>query len=280
MKSLFDKLGLTDENPGVFDGEWRGGGTTIDKISPIDGRRLASVHSASDDDYDKAITRAQEAFSKWRVTPGPVRGETVRLLGNALRELKHELGQLVTLETGKIIAEGEGEVQEMIDICDFAVGQSRMLYGLTIQSERPSHRLMEQWHPLGVIAVITAFNFPVAVWSWNAALAAVCGDVCIWKPSPLTPLCSAAVQSLCERVEKEHQAEGLFTLVPGGAQVGEWMCDDPRLPLVSFTGSIAVGRKVAQRVSARLGRSLLELGGNNGVIVLDDADLELAVRAI
>src|SRR5438034_381631 len=177
MKSLLEKLGLADDNAGVFDGEWRGGGAKIDKISPIDGRRLASVRTASDDDYDKAIARAQEAFLKWRTTPGPVRGETVRRLGNALRDLKHELGQLVTLETGKIIAEGEGEVQEMIDICDLAVGQSRMLYGLTIQSERPSHRLMEQWHPLGVIAVITAFNFPVAVWSWNAALAAVCGAV-------------------------------------------------------------------------------------------------------
>src|SRR5438046_3669252 len=176
MKTILDKLGLTDENHGVFDCEWRGGGAKIDKISPIDGRRLASVRTASDDDYQKAITRAQEAFLKWRITPGPVRGETVRRLGNALRELKGESGQLVTLETGKIIAEGEGEVQEMIDIGDLAVGQSRMLYGLTIQSERPNHRLMEQWHPLGVVAVITAFNFPVAVWSWNAALPAVCGE--------------------------------------------------------------------------------------------------------
>jgi aldehyde dehydrogenase (NAD+) len=165
MQSVLERLGLTGESPGVFDGEWRGGGAKIDKVSPIDGQRLASVRSASDDDYKKAIARAHEAFLKWRTTPGPVRGETVRRLGNALRELKHELGQLVTLETGKIIAEGEGEVQEMIDICDLAVGQSRMLYGLTIQSERPSHRLMEQWHPLGVVAVITAFNFPVAVWS-------------------------------------------------------------------------------------------------------------------
>src|SRR4029077_11270863 len=180
MQAVLEKLGLTDVNDGVFDGEWRGGGAKIHKLCPIDGRRLASVLTASDEDYNKAIARAQEAFSKWRVTPGPVRGETVRRLGNALRDLKHELGQLVTLETGKIIAEGEGEVQEMIDICDLAVGQSRMLYGLTIQSERASHRLMEQWHPLGVIAVISAFNFPVAVWSWNAALAAVCGDATVW----------------------------------------------------------------------------------------------------
>src|SRR5438046_9612181 len=198
MKSRLDKLGLTDINPGAFDGEWRGGGPKIDKISPIDGRRVASVRQASDDDYDKAIARAQEAFLKWRTTPGPVRGDTVRRIGNALRELKRELGQLVTLETGKIIAEGEGEVQEMIDICDFAVGQSRMLYGLTIQSERPSPRLMEQWHPLGVVAVISAFNFPVAVWSWNATLAAVCGDATVGKPSENTPLTACAVTKIAE----------------------------------------------------------------------------------
>ena len=183
MKTLFNKLGISEENPGAFAGEWRGGGDVIEKISPVDGKLLARVRSASADDYEWAVGRAHEAFLKWRTTPGPVRGETVRRLGNALREFKHDLGQLVTLETGKIIAEGEGEVQEMIDICDFAVGQSRMLYGLTIQSERPSHRLMEQWHPLGVVAVISAFNFPVAVWSWNAALAAVCGDATVWKAS-------------------------------------------------------------------------------------------------
>ncbi|PYL53682.1 MAG: aldehyde dehydrogenase family protein, partial [Verrucomicrobia bacterium] len=216
MKTVLEKLDLSDDNAGIFDGEWRGGGAKIDKISPIDGRRLASVRTASDEEYGKAIARAHEAFLKWRVTPGPVRGETVRRLGNALRELKHELGQLVTLETGKIIAEGEGEVQEMIDICDFAVGQSRMLYGLTIQSERPSHRLMEQWHPLGVVAVITAFNFPVAVWSWNAALAAVCGDATVWKPSEKTPLTAIAVTKICERVCRETGADSaIFTLLVG-----------------------------------------------------------------
>src|SRR6058998_1585056 len=184
--------------------------------SLFDGRRLASIRTASDEDYGNAITRAQEAFLKWRATPGPVRGDTVRRLGNALRELKHELGQLVTLETGKIIAEGEGEVQEMIDICDLAVGQSRMLYGLTIQSERPNHRLMEQWHPLGVIAVISAFNFPVAVWSWNAALAAVCGDATVWKPSEKTPLTAIAVTKICERVCRETGADpAIFTLLMG-----------------------------------------------------------------
>ncbi len=216
MTSVFEKLGLTDDNAGVFDGEWRGGGAKIDKISPIDGKKLASVRTASADDYDKAIARAQEAFLKWRVTPGPVRGDTVRRLGNALRELKHELGQLVTLESGKILAEGEGEVQEMIDICDFAVGQSRMLYGLTIQSERPNHRLMEQWQPLGVIAVISAFNFPVAVWSWNATLAAVCGDATVWKPSEKTPLTAIAVTKIAERVCRETGADpAIFTLLLG-----------------------------------------------------------------
>src|SRR5216110_2593374 len=235
MQSVLEKLGLTDENAGVFDGEWRGGGATIDKISPIDGRRLAGVRTAADDDYNKAIERAHEAFLKWRVTPGPVRGETVRRLGNALRELKHELGQLVTLETGKIIAEGEGEVQEMIDICDFAVGQSRMLYGLTIQSERPRHRLMEQWHPLGVVGVITAFNFPVAVWAWNSALAAVCGDAIVWKPSNKSPLCAIAVTRIAERVCRESGVDpSIFTLLIGGAEgLGERMASDPGIPLIS-----------------------------------------------
>src|SRR5215471_6383566 len=282
MKTPLEKLALTDDNAGVFDGEWRGGGATIEKISPIDGRRLAGIRTASGDDYSKAISRAHEAFVKWRVTPGPVRGDTVRRLGNALRELKHELGQLVTLETGKIIAEGEGEVQEMIDICDFAVGQSRMLYGLTIQSERPNHRLMEQWHPLGVVAVITAFNFPVAVWSWNAALAAVCGDATLWKPSNKTPLCAIAVTKIAERVCRETGADpAIFSLVAGdSATVGQRMGADKRLPLVSATGSCAMGMQLGQAVQKRLGRTLLELGGNNAVIVTPSADLELAIRAI
>src|SRR6202163_2467219 len=216
MQSVLEKLGIADGNPGAFCGEWRGGGAVIEKISPVDGRRLASVRTASDDDYEKVINGAQQAFLKCRVTPGPVRGETVRRLGNALRDAKHELGQLVTLESGKIVAEGEGEVQEMIDICDLAVGQSRMLYGLTIQSERPSHRLMEQWHPLGVIAVISAFNFPVAVWSWNAALAAVCGGSTVWKPSEKTPLTAIAVTKICERVCRETGADpAIFTLLMG-----------------------------------------------------------------
>src|SRR6184192_1308155 len=282
MQSALQKLGLADDNAGVFDGEWRGGGAMIDKISPIDGRRIASVRTASDDDYNKAISRAQEAFLKWRTTPGPVRGDTVRRLGNALRDFKHELGQLVTLETGKIIAEGEGEVQEMIDICDFAVGQSRMLYGLTIQSERSSHRLMEQWHPLGLVAVITAFNFPVAVWSWNAALAAVCGDATIWKPSEKTPLTAIAVTKIAERVCRETGADpAIFTLLVGGRKsVGQNLADDARIPLTSATGSVNMGLHVAKTVHGRLGRSIMELGGNNALIVAPSADIDMATQSI
>src|SRR5712672_1643306 len=282
MKTTFEKLGLTDENAGVFDGEWRGDGVKIEKISPVDGHRLASVRTASDDDYNSAVSRAYEAFVKWRVTPGPVRGETVRRLGNALRELKHELGQLVTLETGKIITEGEGEVQEMIDICDFAVGQSRMLYGLTIQSERPSHRLMEQWHPFGVVAVISAFNFPVAVWSWNAALAAVYGDATVWKPSEKTPLTAVAVTKICERVCRETGVDpAIFSLLIGDRKtVGQKLADDPRIPLVSATGSTNMGFNVAKAVNGRLGRTILELGGNNALIVTPSADLDMAMQSI
>src|SRR3954470_3627174 len=282
MQSIFQKLGLTDDNPGVFSGEWSGSGAKIDKISPVDGQRLASVRTASEADYEQTVTRAQNAFLKWRSTPGPVRGETVRRLGNALREFKHELGQLVTLESGKIIAEGEGEVQEMIDICDLAVGQSRMLYGLTIQSERPSHRLMEQWHPLGLVGVISAFNFPVAVWSWNAALAAVCGDASIWKPSEKTPLTAIAVTKIAERVCRNTGADpAIFTLLIGDRHsVGEPLAADDRIPLVSATGSTNMGIAVAKSVHGRLGKTILELGGNNGLIVSKSADLEMATRAI
>jgi len=282
MTSALEKLGLTEENDGVFFGEWRGSGAKIDKISPIDGRKLANIRTASDKDYETAVARAHEAFLKWRVTPGPVRGETVRRLGNALRELKHELGQLVTLESGKILAEGEGEVQEMIDICDFAVGQSRMLYGLTIQSERPNHRLMEQWHPLGVVAVISAFNFPVAVWSWNAALAAVCGDATVWKPSEKTPLTAIAVTKIAERVCRETGADpAIFTLLVGDRKtVGQKLADDRRIPLVSATGSVTMGLNVAKAVHGRLGRTIMELGGNNALIVAPSADLEMATQSI
>jgi aldehyde dehydrogenase (NAD+) len=282
MQSVLEKLGIAEENDGVFCGEWRGAGVKIDKISPIDGQRLASVSTASGEDYETAVKRAQEAFLKWRITPGPVRGETVRRLGNALREFKHELGQLVTLESGKILAEGEGEVQEMIDICDLAVGQSRMLYGLTIQSERPNHRLMEQWHPLGIVAVISAFNFPVAVWSWNAALAAVCGDPTIWKPSEKTPLTAIAVTKIAERVCRETGADpAIFSLAVGdGPSVGQKLAADKRIPLVSATGSVRMGLDVAKTVHGRLGKTIMELGGNNALIVAPSADLDMATQSI
>src|SRR5881275_584042 len=270
--AILEKLGAS---PGTY-----GTGEVLESIDPSTGSSLGRIRATTRAEYDARVDAALNRFAEWRTRPAPKRGELVRRLGQLLREHKEPLGDLVSLETGKIRAEGLGEVQEMIDICDFAVGLSRQLHGLTIASERPGHRLMEQWHPLGAVGIVTAFNFPVAVWSWNAALAAVCGDVCLWKPSPLTPLCSAAVQALCDRAAAEHGAEGVFTLVAGGSDVGTWLCDDPRLPLISFTGSIATGKSVAGRVAARLGRTLLELGGNNGVIVLDDADPDLAVRAI
>ncbi len=282
MNNVLQKLGLSEDNAGAFDGEWRGSGPVIEKFSPIDGKLLARVRTASDEEYERTITRAHEAFLKWRTTPGPVRGETVRQLGDALRKAKSDLAQLVTLEMGKIVAEGEGEVQEMIDICDFAVGQSRMLYGLTIQSERASHRLMEQWHPLGVIGIISAFNFPVAVWSWNAALAAVCGDATIWKPSEKTPLTAIAVIKIAERVCRATGVDpAIFSLVIGdGPSIGQKMAADPRVPLVSATGSTRMGFEVGKTVSGRLGKSLLELGGNNALIVSPTADIEMAARAI
>jgi aldehyde dehydrogenase (NAD+) len=240
------------------------------------------VRGASPGDYECVITRAQEAFLQWRKIPAPVRGETIRRFGNALRERKPDLGKLVTLETGKILAEGEGEVQEMIDICDFAVGLSRQLYGLTIASERPQHRLMEQWHPLGVAGVITAFNFPVAVWAWNSALAAVCGDSVVWKPSNKTPLCAIAVTRIAEKVCHETGADpAIFSLAIGDLEtVGRPLSRDKRVPLISATGSSKMGVEVSQAVQGRLGRTLLELGGNNAVIVTPSANIELAARAI
>src|SRR6266540_5331603 len=282
METWLKKLGIGALNPGVFDGTWRGGGAVVESVSPIHGEVIARVREATEGDYNTAIRRVQEAFLKWRSTPAPVRGETIRQFGNALRAAKTDLGRLVTLETGKILAEGEGEVQEMIDICDFAVGLSRQLYGLTIASERPEHRLMEQWHPLGLVGVITAFNFPVAVWAWNSALAAVCGDACIWKPSNKAPLCAVAVTRIAERVCRETGADpAIFTLLTGDAKtVGERLAADQQVPLVSATGSCAMGRRVAQMVHGRFGRTILELGGNNAVIVTPSADLELAVRAI
>lgn len=281
MQNVLKNLGLADENPGVFSGEWHGRGEIHEKISPADGKSLGKVRSASAEDYETVIQRAQEAFKQWRVTPGPVRGETVRQLGNALREAKDDLGRLVSLESGKILAEGKGEVQEMIDICDFAVGQSRMLYGLTIQSERPRHRLMEQWHPLGLVGVISAFNFPVAVWSWNATLAAVCGDATIWKPSEKTPLTAVAVTKIAERVCRNTGADpAIFSLLIGDRLMGEKLAADRRVPLVSATGSVRMGIEVAKTVHSRLGKTIMELGGNNALVVCPSADLEMATQSI
>jgi aldehyde dehydrogenase (NAD+) len=250
--------------------------------SPIDGQRIGSVGSASREQVEAACARAQEAFLEWRTVPAPRRGELVRLLGEELRAAKESLARLVTLEAGKIVQEGLGEVQEMIDICDFAVGLSRQLYGLTIASERPMHRMMEQWHPLGPVGVITAFNFPVAVWAWNGALALVCGDPVIWKPSEKTPLTAAAVMALAARALKRFgdAPDGLLQIVQGAREIGEALVDDPRVALISATGSTAMGRSVGPRVAQRFGRALLELGGNNAMIVTPSADLDLAERAI
>ena len=262
-------------------GEWiETSGETLVSLDPTREQPLGSVRSAQRADYEEVMARAAERFNEWRMRPAPRRGEVVRRLGELLREHKAELGELISREVGKIRSEGLGEVQEMIDICEFAVGLSRQLYGLTIASERPQHRMLEQWLPMGVVGIITAFNFPMAVWSWNAAIAAVCGDVCIWKPSPLAPLSSVKVQELCNQAMREHDARGVWNLVVGAGEAGEWLVEDRRVPVVSFTGSTAVGRTVAAAVASRLGRSILELGGNNAIVVLDDANLDLAVRAI
>jgi aldehyde dehydrogenase (NAD+) len=283
--ALLDKLGLGPHNLGACTGP--GGWIAepddrqLTSFNPTTGEPIATVTLAGERSYDRVAAAAQAAFLSWREVPAPARGELVRDLGEALRRLKEPLGDLVTLEMGKIRGEGHGEVQEMIDICDFATGLSRQLYGLTIASERPGHRMMEQWHPLGPVGVITAFNFPVAVWSWNAAIAAVCGDPVVWKPAEPAPLCAIAVQHIANRVMGDHGLTGVFTLAIGpGRIVGEAMLKDARLPLVSFTGSTEVGRRVAQAVAGRFGRTILELGGNNAIVVSEDANLDLAVRAI
>jgi len=280
--ALLKSLGISPVTPGVFDGAWSGSGPLLPSYSPNDGRLLAEVRTATPAEYDRAVARAHAAFQTWRTVPAPQRGDLVRQLGNALREVKNELALLVTLEAGKIITEGQGEVQEMIDICDFAVGLSRQLYGLTIASERPEHRMMEQWHPLGVVGVISAFNFPVAVWAWNAALAAVCGDPTVWKPSSLTPLTAIATTRIAERVCRANGVDpALFSLVIGaGATVGDRLLQDRRVPLISATGSSKMGVRVAEVAGRRFARTILELGGNNAVIVAPSACLDLAGRAI
>jgi aldehyde dehydrogenase (NAD+) len=288
-RSLLDKLRLSDLNPGASSGrgaagemEWlAGSGERLVSHNPATGEPIAAVTMAGPAECDQVIGAASRAFDTWRDRPAPKRGDLIRDLGSALRDLKEPLGDLVALEMGKIRVEGHGEVQEMIDICDFAVGLSRQLYGLTLASERPGHRMMEQWHPLGPVGVITAFNFPVAVWSWNAALAAVCGDPVVWKPAEPTPLTAVAIQHIANRVMADHGVSGVFNLVVGpGRTVGERMLNDHRLPLISFTGSTAVGRHVAQAVAGRFGRTILELGGNNAIVVTADARLDLALRAI
>ena len=285
MKSLLERLRLHAVNPGASTGQdgWitDPAGKRLVSYNPTDGEPIAEVVMASAGTYDKVVTAAQDAFTTWRTMPAPKRGLVVRDLGNALREQIEPLGEMVALEMGKIRVEGIGEVQEMVDICDFAVGLSRQLYGLTMHSERPGHRMYEQWHPLGPIGIISAFNFPVAVWSWNAAIAAVAGDTMIWKPSPTTPLVSVAVQHICNDVMADHGLHGIFNLVIGDNQeIGQRMLEDERLPLISFTGSVRVGRHVAQTVSGRLGKTILELGGNNAIIVDADADLDLATRGV
>jgi len=285
MKALLDELGIKNVNLGACIGPdgWLEDpqGKEIVSYNPSTGERIASVVLVGQSMYDKVVAASHDSFMSWRTVPAPKRGALIRALGQRLRELKEPLGDLVSIEMGKIRAEGHGEVQEMIDICDFAVGLSRQLYGLTMHSERPGHRMYEQWHPLGVVAVITAFNFPVAVWAWNAAIAAVCGDTILWKPSKQVPLCSIAVQNIANQVMADHGVTGVFTLVNGaGREIGEKIINDPRLPLVSFTGSTSIGRGVSQAVAGRFGRTILELGGNNAIIVSQDADLDMATRAI
>lgn len=283
MNAILDKLNITPVNSGVCSGpdSWLDSESKpLISYNPTTGEAIASVIPATPETYNQVIEAAKEAFSTWRTVPAPKRGLVVRDLGNALREYAEPLGELVSLEMGKIKAEGIGEVQEMIDICDFAVGLSRQLYGLTMHSERPGHRMYEQWHPLGPIGIITAFNFPVAVWAWNAAIAAVCGDTNVWKPSELTPLTAVAVQHIANQVMADHGLTGIFNLTVGAADVGQQLTRDKRLPLISFTGSIRVGRLVGETVAQRFGRSILELGGNNAIIVAPDANLDLATRGI
>jgi aldehyde dehydrogenase (NAD+) len=284
-RKVLEKLQIKDINPGAC---WGPDGWLMDEsagtlksYNPATGELLAEVAMATEKAYDAVADAAVEAFKSWRMMPAPKRGDVVRDLGEALRELKEPLGDLVTLEMGKIRAEGHGEVQEMIDICDFAVGLSRQLHGFTMHSERPAHRMYEQWHPLGAIGVISAFNFPVAVWSWNAAIAAVCGDTTIWKPSSTAPLTAVAVQHVCNKVMADHGLKGIFSFVAGpGRTVGERLINDPRLPLVSFTGSTKMGHRVSEAAAKRFGRTILELGGNNAIIVTQHADLGMAVPAI
>ena len=279
IDQALEKLGIKDINNGTSTGsDYFSSGEIIESFSPVDGALIGKVKSTSQNDYEKVIETASKAFQTWRLKPAPQRGEIVRQFGDKLRELKEPLGKLVSYEMGKSYQEGLGEVQEMIDICDFAVGLSRQLHGLTMHSERPGHRMYEQYHSLGIVGIISAFNFPVAVWAWNTALAWICGDVCVWKPSEKTPLCGIACQNIAAEVFKANGLpEGISCLINGNYSVGEMMTNDNRVPLISATGSIRMGKIVAQAVAARLGKSLLELGGNNAIIVTPDADIKMTV---
>ncbi len=276
------ELGIGKTNSGAYCGKWlKCSGEVLESRNPTTGKVIARVKQAGPEDYDKCLAAAHEAFLRWREVPAPKRGEIVRRVGNAIRERKEALGRLVTLENGKILQEGMGEVQEAIDIADFAVGQSRMLYGLSLHSERPGHAMREQWHPLGAVGIITAFNFPMAVWAWNSMIAWICGDPCVWKPSSSTPLCGIGLVNACRPILEEEGFGALATLCIGsGRDVGQKLLEDVRVPLVSFTGSTAVGRKVAATVAERFGRTILELGGNNAVVLMEDADLKLAIPSI
>jgi aldehyde dehydrogenase (NAD+) len=278
--NFLQELNIQTNNLGVSTGnEWiKSTGTIIESYSPVDGKLIGTVTQADDASYEQTILTAEAAFKEWRNWPAPKRGEIVRQLGDALREHKDALGKLVSYEMGKSLQEGYGEVQEMIDICDFAVGLSRQLYGLTMHSERPNHRMYEQWHPVGIVGIISAFNFPVAVWSWNAALAWVCGNVCIWKPSEKTPLCAIAVQQITAEVFKKNNVpEGVNCLIQGDRNIGEWLSKDTRIPLVSATGSTRMGKALNAVVAQRLGRTILELGGNNAIIISKDADIDMSL---
>lgn len=281
MEKVLKALGIKELNEGCSTGQnWFSGGEAIESVSPVNGKLIAKVKTATKADYEKIIKVASAAFVFWRVIPAPKRGEYVRQFGDKLRAKKSELGQLVSYEMGKSLQEGLGEVQEMIDICDFAVGLSRQLYGLTMHSERAQHRMYEQYHPLGIVGIISAFNFPVAVWSWNTALAWICGDVCVWKPSEKTPLCSIACQNIWNEVAKENNLpEGISCIINGNYTVGEFMTADHRMPLISATGSTRMGKMVGAKVAERFGKSLLELGGNNSIIVSENADQEIAITA-
>jgi aldehyde dehydrogenase (NAD+) len=283
-QDILKGLGLSAVNAGACSGtEWHAAADAplVSSLNPATGQVIAQVRAAGAGDYERVMASAVAAFAAWREVPAPRRGEAVRLMGEALRARKDLLGSLVSLEMGKIKAEGDGEVQEMIDIADFAVGQSRMLYGLSMHSERPRHRMYEQWHPLGVVGIISAFNFPVAVWSWNAFLAAICGDICVWKPSHHTPLCAIAVQRICSEVIAAEGLPPIFQLfIPADSSLANRFVDDKRVGLMSFTGSTSIGRHVGERIASRLGRSLLELGGNNAIIVDEFANLDLVVPAV